>query len=80
MNDVSKRRQLGRDMAVRISQLVSEKISGIEKDIRFTYIEDSFRLWWGDRGDPETTLLITFEQLQTLDNSELKQVIRNSAS
>jgi hypothetical protein len=80
LNDVSKRRQLGRDMAVRISQLVSEKISGIEKDIRFTYIEDSFRLWWGDRGDPETTLLITFEQLQTLDNSELKQVIRNSAS
>ena len=80
MNDVSKRRQLGRDMAVRISQLISEKISGIEKDIRFTYIEDSFRLWWGDRGDPETTLLITFEQLQTLDNSELKQVIRNSAS
>ena len=80
MNDVSKRRQLGRDMAVRISQLVSEKISGIEKDIRFTYIEDSFRLWWGEREDPETTLLITFEQLQTLDNSELKQVIRNSAS
>jgi hypothetical protein len=80
LNDVSKRRQLGRDMAVRISQLVSEKISGIEKDIRFTYIEDSFRLWWGDRGDPETTLLITFEQLQTLNNSELKQVIRNSAS
>jgi len=67
-------------MAVRISQLVSEKISGIEKNIRFTYIEDSFCLWWGDRGDPETTLLITFEQLQTLDNSELKQVIRNSAS
>lgn len=80
MNDVNKRRQLGRDMAERISQLVSEKISGIDKDIRFTYIEDSFRLWWGDRGDPETTLLITFEQLQTLDNNELKQVIRNSAS
>ena len=79
MTDVSKRRQLGREMAGRISQLVSEKISGVDKDIRFTYIEDSFRLWWGDRGDPETTLLITFEQLQTLDNNELKQVIRNSA-
>ncbi len=79
MTDVNQRRQHGREMAERISLLLSEKIPGVEQDIRFTYIENSFRLWWGERGDPDTTLLISFGQLQTLNNDELKQIIRNAA-
>ncbi len=80
MNEVEERRQLGRTMADRISRLLSEKIPGIEADIRFSYVKDSFRLWWGERGDPETTLLITFEQLQTLNDEEIRQIIQSSTA
>ena len=80
MNEVEERRQLGRTMADRISRLLSEKISGIEADIRFSYVKESFRLWWGERGDPETTLLITFEQLQTLNDEEIRQIIQSSTA
>ncbi len=78
--EVEERRQLGRTMANRISQLLAGKIPGIETDIRFSYVQDSFRLWWGERGDPETTLLITFEQLQTLNDEEIRQIIQSSAA
>ncbi len=80
MNEVEERRQLGRTMADRISRLLAEKIPGIEADIRFSYVKDSFRLWWGERGDPETTLLITFEQLQTLNDEEIRQIIQSSTA
>ncbi len=80
MNEVEERRQLGRTMADRISRLLAEKIPGIEADIRFSYVKDSFRLWWGERGDPETALLITFEQLQTLNDEEIKQIIQSSTA
>ena len=42
-------------MADRISRLLSEEIPGIEHDIRFSYVDDSFHLWWGERGNPDTT-------------------------
>ena len=80
MNEVEERRQLGRTMADRISRVLAEKIPGIEADIRFSYVKDSFRLWWGERGDPETTLLITFEQLQTLNDEEIRQIIQSSTA
>ncbi len=80
MNEVEERRQLGRTMAGRISKLLAGKIPGMEADIRFSYVKDSFRLWWGERGDPETTLLITFEQLQTLNDEEIRQIIQSSAA
>jgi hypothetical protein len=67
-------------MANRISQLLAGKVPGIEEDIRFSYAEDSFRLWWGERGNPETTLVISFDQLQTLNDEEIKQIIRSSAA
>ncbi len=79
MTDVEQRRQLGRDMADRISRLLSEEIPGVEHDIRFSYVDDSFHLWWGERGNPDTTLFITFDQLRTLNDEELRQVIRNTA-
>jgi hypothetical protein len=66
-------------MADRISRLLSGKIPGFEQDIRFTYVDDSFHLWWGERGNPDTTLFITFDQLRTLNDDELRQVIRNTA-
>lgn len=80
MNEVEERRQLGRTMANRISALLAGKVPGIDEDIRFSYVENSFRLWWGERGDPETTLTITFDQLQTLNDEEIKQIIRSSAT
>ncbi len=67
-------------MAGRISQLLAGEIPGIEADIRFSYVKDSFRLWWGERGDPETTILITFDQLQTLNDDEIRQIIQSSAA
>ena len=80
MNEVEERRQFGRTMADRISQLLAGKIPGIDADIRFSYVKDSFRLWWCERGDPDTTLLITFEQLQTLNDDEIRQIIRSYAT
>ena len=78
MTDVNERRRHGREMAERISQLLSQDIPGFEHNIRFNYVDDSFRLWWGERGDPDTTLLITFDQLRTLNDNELRQIIRNT--
>ena len=78
MTDLNRRRQLGRDMVARISKLLAGKLPGIEQDLRFTYLDDSFRLWWGDRGDPETTLIVTFEQIQSLDDEELRRLIRSA--
>ncbi len=78
MSDVQRRRQESRSLAERLSQVLASKIQGIDQDIRFSYFDDSFRLWWGERGDPETTALITFEQLRTLNDEELKQIIRSS--
>ena len=78
MTDVNERRRHGREMAERISQLLSQDIPGFEHNIRFNYVDDSFRLWWGERGDPDTTLLITFDQLRTLNDDKLRQIIRNT--
>jgi len=78
LTDVNERRRHGREMAERISQLLSQDIPGFEHNIRFNYVDDSFRLWWGERGDPDTTLLITFDQLRTLNDDELRQIIRNT--
>jgi len=67
-----------RQLAERLSRVLAGRIPDVEEDIRFTYCDDSFRIWWGERGDPETTGLITFEQLRALNDEELKQVIRSS--
>ena len=78
MTDLNRRRQLGRDMVARINKLLAGKLPGIEQDLRFSYLDDSFRLWWGDRGDPDTTLIVTFEQIQSLDDEELRRLIRSA--
>ncbi len=78
MEDVETQRKNSRLMAERLSRILADDISGVEADIRYAYQEKSFRLWWGERGDPDTMALITFEQLATLNDEELRQVIRSS--
>ncbi len=78
MRDIEAHRKNSRLMAERISRVLAGTISGVEEDIRYSYQDRSFRLWWGDRGDPNTSALITFEQISTLNDEELRQVIRSS--
>ncbi len=78
MTDLNRRRQLGRDMVARISKLLAGKLPGIDQDLRFSYLDNSFRLWWGERGDPDTTLIVTFEQIRSLDDEELRHLIRSA--
>ncbi|MEE9275141.1 MAG: hypothetical protein V3V62_07520 [bacterium] len=78
MNEVSRRRKEGHSFAERLSQVLAGEIPGVEENIRYSYFDDSFRLWWGERGDPDKSALITFDQLRTLNDEELKQVIRSS--
>ena len=78
MTDVNERRRHGREMAERISQLLAQGIPNFPHNIRFNYVDDSFRLWWGDSGDPDTTLIVSFKQLRTLNDEELQQIIQNT--
>ncbi len=78
MEDIEAQRKHSRIMAERISRILAGEIEGVEADIRYSYQDKSFRLWWGDRGDPDTTALITFEQIAALNDDELRQVIRSS--
>ncbi|MDE0330730.1 MAG: hypothetical protein OXL41_02595 [Nitrospinae bacterium] len=78
MEDIEAQRKNSRIMAERISSILAGEIEGVDADIRYSYQEKSFRLWWGDRGDPDTTALITFEQIATLNDEELRQIIRSS--
>ncbi|MBI3129560.1 MAG: hypothetical protein HYZ11_18280 [Candidatus Tectomicrobia bacterium] len=80
MSDVQRRRQEGRLLAERLSQILSGSIPGIDLDIRFTYVEDSFRLWWGERGDEDSSVIITFDQLRLMNDEELRQIIRQAAA
>lgn len=78
MEDIEAQRKHSRIMAERISGILAGEIEGVDADIRYSYQEKSFRLWWGERGDPDTTALITFEQMATLNDEELRQIIRSS--
>ena len=78
MKNIEAQRENSRLMAERISRILAGDISGVDADIRYSYQDRSFRLWWGERGDPDTTVLITFEQISTLNDEELRQVIRSS--
>ena len=78
MEDIEAQRKYSRIMAERISRILGGEIDGVDADIRYSYQEKSFRLWWGDRGDPDTTALITFEQIASLNDEELRQIIRSS--
>ena len=80
LSDVQRRRQEGRLLAERLSQILAGSIPGVDQDIRFTYVEDSFRLWWGERGDEDTSVLITFEQLRMMNDEELRHIIRQAAA
>lgn len=80
LSDVQRRRQEGRLLAERLSQILSGSIPGIDLDIRFTYVEDSFRLWWGERGDEDSSVIITFDQLRLMNDEELRQIIRQAAA
>lgn len=78
LKDVQRGREESRHMAERLSKVLASQIPDVDFDIRYTYHDRSFRLWWGERGDPQTTALITFQQLSTLNDEELKQIIRSS--
>ena len=78
MDEVHRRRHEGRELTEKLSGVLVGGISDVEEDIRFTYLDDSFRLWWGERGDEETSAIITFKQLRTLDKEELKRIIRTA--
>ncbi|MBI2132493.1 MAG: hypothetical protein HYT99_06720 [Candidatus Tectomicrobia bacterium] len=80
MSDVQLRRQEGRLLAERLSQILAASIPGVEQDIRFTYVDDSFRLWWGERGDEDTSVLITFDQLRIMNDEELRRLIRQATA
>ena len=53
MEDIETQRKNSRLMAERISRILAGNISGVDANIRYTYQEQSFRLWWGERGDPD---------------------------
>ncbi len=78
MEDIEAQRKHSRIMTERISGILAEEIEGVDADIRYSYQEKSFRLWWGERGDPDTMALITFEQIAGLNDEELRQIIRSS--
>ena len=80
MSDIQRRRQEGRLLAERLSQLLAGSIPGVEQDIRFTYADESFRLWWGERGDEDTSVLITFDQLRLMNDEELRRIIRQAVA
>lgn len=80
MSDVQLRRQEGRLLAERLSQILAANIPGVEQDIRFTYVDNSFRLWWGERGDEDTSVLITFDQLRIMNDEELRRLIRQATA
>ena len=80
MEDIETQRKHSRKMAERISGILAGDISGVDADIRYSYQEKSFRLWWGERGDPDTMALITFEQIAGLNDEELRQIIRSSVT
>ena len=78
MEDIEAQRKHSRIMTERISGILAEEIEGVDADIRYSYQEKSFRLWWGERGDPDTMALITFDQIAGLNDEELRQIIRSS--
>ncbi len=78
MEDIEAKRKYSRIMAERISGILAGEIEGVDADIRYSYKDKSFRLWWGERGDPDTMALITFEQIASLNDEELRQIIRSS--
>lgn len=80
MSDVQQRRREGRLLAERLSQILAGNIPGVEQDIRFTYVDDSFRLWWGERGDEDTAVLITFDQLRLMNDEEIRHLIRQAVA
>ena len=80
MEDIEAQRKHSRIMTERISGILAEEIEGVDADIRYSYQEKSFRLWWGERGDPDTMALITFEQIAGLNDEELRQIIRSSVT
>ncbi|MEK6712035.1 MAG: hypothetical protein AABZ64_15820 [Nitrospinota bacterium] len=80
MNEVQRRRQEGRILAERVSAILAGRIPGVEQDIRFTYADDSFHLWWGERGDEDTSVLVTFDQLRAMNDEELRLLIRRATA
>lgn len=80
MSDLEKRRQVGRDSANRLSNLLAGNLPGVKEDIRFSYFDNSFRLWWGERGDPDKTAYVSIEQIQSLNDEELSNLILSSLS
>ncbi|MDA0999903.1 MAG: hypothetical protein O2807_05220 [bacterium] len=80
MGDLEKQRQIGRDCANRLSAVLAGNIPGVKEEIRFSYFENSFRLWQGDRGNPERTAYISVEQILTLNDEELSNLIYSSLS
>ena len=78
MSDVAQRRQEGRVLVERLSKILDKGIPNVDLELRFTYVADSFRVWWGERGDPDTSALITFEQLRTLNDDETQEIIRSA--
>ncbi len=78
MQEIDDIRKKSKEYAERISLILGKKITDIEFSIKYGYRDESFLLWWGERGDTETQAIVTFEQLKTLNDEELEKVIRTT--
>ena len=78
MQEIDETRKKSKEFAERISRILGEKITDLEDSIKYGYGDESFVLWWGERGDAEKQAAVTFEQLDTLNDEELEKVIRTT--
>ncbi len=76
MQEIDEIRKKSKEFAERISHILGEKITDLEDSIKYGYGDESFLLWWGERGEQEKQAAVTFEQLDTLNDEELEKVIR----
>ena len=78
MQEIDEIRKKSKEYAERISYILGKQITDAEIPIKYGYLDESFLIWWGDRGDQEKQAVVTFEQLETLNNEELEKVIRTT--
>jgi hypothetical protein len=78
MQEIDEIRKKSKAFAERISYIIANEFTDLEEAIKYGYQDESFLLWWGERGDLDTQAVVTFEQLRTLNDEELEKVIRST--
>ena len=78
MQEIDETRKKSKEFAERISYILAKRFIDLEGIIKYRYQDESFLLWWGERGDQDTQAVVTFEQLRTLNDEELEKVIRST--